>query len=464
MSERNQLPRNPILLTLLVVLGSFGCGGGGPSPTPPLRPTTYTEKVLYSFAGKGAGPGGASGLISDSKGNLYGTSGVGGDLTDCVVGCGLVFKLSPPATGASSWTETVLYSFTNGIDGGFPSGGLILDGKENLYGTAGLVFELSPSASGAASWTEKVLFDPTSVATGALFSGGLTFDSQGNLYGTTEDGGLPCLFGSCGLVLELSPPPSGAGPWTETVLYNFTGLSDGSTPSGGLIFDAKANLYGITYNGGITQACAVYKSQSGCGVVFRLSPPASGATSWTETVLYSFTGGTDGAKPSGGLISDSQGNLYGTSGQGGDVAGSCASVGGCGVVFKLSPPAGGAGPWTETVLYSFTGGTDGASPSPGLIFDSQGNIYGSSVMGGHVAGSCASVGGCGVVFKLSPPAGGAGPWTETVLYSFTGGTDGASPSPGLIFDSQGNIYGTTQYGGTSPGAAGNGVVFELSPS
>ena len=204
------------------------------------------------------------------------------------------------------------------------------------------------------------------------------------------------------------------------MLYSFTG-SDGSEPFAGLIADSSGNLYGTTQSGG---------ASGGHGVVFKLSP------SGTETVLHTFTGGSDGGIPRAGLIADTGGNLYGTTAGGG--------ASNAGTVFKLSPSG------TETVLYSFTG-SDGSGPFAGLIADSSGNLYGTTQSGG-------ASGGHGVVFKLSP--GG----TETVLYSFTGGSDGGTPRAGLIADSSGNLYGTTQFGGPGCGGVGCGVVFKLSPS
>jgi uncharacterized repeat protein (TIGR03803 family) len=179
-------------------------------------------------------------------------------------------------------------------------------------------------------------------------------------------------------------------------------------------------------------------------VVFRLSPSGS------ETVLYSFTGGADGANPSAGLVRDAAGNLYGTTFLGGVESGSCG--GSCGVVFKLSPTG------SETVLHSFTGGADGANPSAGLIQDAAGNLYGTTFLGGVESDSCG--GSCGVVFKLSPTG------SETVLHSFTGGADGAGPYAGLIQDAAGNLYGTTSEGGANsvcPLSPGCGVVFRLAP-
>jgi uncharacterized repeat protein (TIGR03803 family) len=268
--------------------------------------------------------------------------------------------------------------------------------------------------------------------------GNLIFDAAGNLYGTTS-GGSSCTsstFG-CGVVWKLARNSKGA--WTVSILHAFTG-PDGARPFAGVIFDAAGNLYGTTLFGGA----------SGYGVVFKLAPNPDGT--WTESVLYSFTVGTDGFVPWARLVFDAVGNLYGTT---------SAADPGFGVVFKLAPNPDGT--WTESVLYSFTGGADGNEPEAGLIFDAAGNLYGTTYVGGS---STACDFGCGVVFKLAPNPDGT--WTESVLYSFTGGADGAFPEAGLVFDAAGNLYGTTANGG-APGSAtwcepgGCGTVFKLAP-
>jgi uncharacterized repeat protein (TIGR03803 family) len=222
---------------------------------------------------------------------------------------------------------------------------------------------------------------------------------------------------------------------TETVLHSFPGGSDGGNPQAGLIADSAGNLYGTTFNGGA----------SNYGAVFKLTPGG------TEKVLYSFTGGSNGNNPSSGLTADSTGNLYGTTFYGG--------ASNYGAVFKLAP--GG----TETVLYSFKGGTsDGANPWSGsLIADSSGNLYGTTQYGGAFAPTIGA--STGTVFQLSPPATAGGAWTERVLYNFCSlpsCSDGAVPYSGLIADSSGNLYGTTGLGGAS-GASNYGVVFKLAP-
>ena len=237
--------------------------------------------------------------------------------------------------------------------------------------------------------------------------------------------------------------PTVGGAWTETVLYNFGNGTDGYAPSGGLIRDAAGNLYGTTEFGG-TNHCFIGQDR-GCGTVFELTPTAGGE--WTETVLHNFGSGTDGFTPVAGLIFDAAGNLYGTTGDGGNY--------GYGTVFELTPTNGGS--WTETVLYSFNlQGSGGYGPGVGpLVFDAAGSLYGTAFYGGAYPG--------GTAFKLTPTVGGD--WTETVLYSFGNGTDGSGPfAAGLIFDAAGNLYGTTWYGGTHQcGQYGCGTVFELTP-
>jgi len=320
-------------------------------------------------------------LVRDNAGNLYGTTSTGGGH-----GFGVVFKLD--TTGR----ETVLHSFTGGADGANPNFG-----------------------------------DP-----------GLLRDVAGNLYGTTGAGGdlacrfVPALpsslsFPGCGVVFKLGTTGK------ETVLHSFTGGADGADPATGLVRDAAGNLYGNTGAGG-DLACG---GGSGCGVVFKLD------TTGKETVLHRFTGGADGAAPStaAGLVRDAAGNLYGNTFTGGH--GTCP--GGCGVVFKLGTTG------KETVLHSFTGGSDGAAPEAGLVRDNAGNLYGTTDSGGDLA--CGSGFGCGVVFKLDTTG------KEIVLHKFTGGKDGAFPAGRLVRDSAGNLYGTTQSGG----AFFSGVVFKLTP-
>jgi hypothetical protein len=244
----------------------------------------------------------------------------------------------------------------------------------------------------------------------------------------------------------------------ENVLYSFVGgSSDGAYPTTALVSDKAGNLYGTAYEGGSYGHCSPF-GQS-CGVVFELTPKHGGG--WSESVIYTFTGGTDGGSPDGTLIIDSNGNLYGTTYLGGTQS-SCPG-GPCGTVYELTPPKN-SGSWQETVLYSFGGGTDGAYPRAGLVMDKQGNLYGTTDVGG-LSGGCNVSGfggyGCGTVFELSPAQSG---WTESILYVFTGGTDGGFPYAGLTIDKSGNLYGTTYvYGNANAcGGYGCGTVYKLS--
>jgi uncharacterized repeat protein (TIGR03803 family) len=397
------------------------------------------EQILYAFQGGNDGGNPSGDLIFDQKGNLYGTTQEGAPY-------GTVFELSPNSNGG--WTETILYSFQGGTDGELPSSGLILDHAGNLYGTtesggadkSGTAFELSPNSNGG--WTETILYSFLGSPDGEAPQG-LIFDGSGNLYGATARGGLSvCAHDDpCGTIFELSP--NGSGGWTETIIYAFSD-ADGALPNPGLIFDQSGNLYGTTFGGG-SGDCPF--SGYGCGTAFELSPNGSGG--WTETRLYNFQDNTDGSTPEAGLILDQSGNLYGTAAEGGG-SGNCNNVG-CGTVFMLSP--NGSGKWTETTLDSFQGPSDGGTPEAGLLFDQAGNLYGTTAAGG--------ADNSGTVFELSP--NGSGGWTESPLYKFQGGSDGAYPSSGVISDRTGNLYGTTFYGGGNGcfESLGCGVVFEV---
>ena len=250
------------------------------------------------------------------------------------------------------------------------------------------------------------------------------------------------------MVFLLTVMAQSAPAQTYSVIHNFSGGGDGANPYGGLAIDASGNLYGTTLHGGV-----------GFGGVFKLKRTASG---FILNPLYKFTGGSDGAGPTSGVILGPNGTLYGTAHAGGEQ--NCASFEypGCGLVFNLRPQATACHsalcPWTETVLHSFTGGSDGANPWGNVIFDHSGNLYGTTQFGGIT--SCTN--GCGTVYKLMPSGGS---WTETLLYSFTNGSDGSRPYAGVTFDTTGNLYGTNFWaaGGGCEGQ-GCGTVYQLTPS
>ncbi len=388
------------------------------------------EKVVYSFSDPGGAVAPISNLISDASGNLYGTAFYGGTYGD-----GMVFELSPQD---GAWQMTILHSFNyDGVDGIWPTAGLVFDGAGNLYGTTefggitncgligcGTVFELSPAGNG--SWTETVLhqFD---YADGYEAHAGVVLDASGNLYGTTASGGAY----EQGTVYELS---AGANHhWTYHMLHNFTGLSDGGVPYGGVILDAAGNLYGMASQGGGSSANCTY----GCGVVFELNAPRGGERNGTVLHYFGRSVG-DGWYPQGGLIFDQAGNLYGTASKGGTDH--------SGIVFELSPA--GNGQWQETLLHTFNCCDDGANPDGDLIFDASGNLYGVTLDGGGPHN-------WGTAFELTP---GTAEWTETLLHDFhLNGFDGANPGSTLLLDAAGNLYGTTSRGGS----ANEGAVFEI---
>jgi uncharacterized repeat protein (TIGR03803 family) len=336
--------------------------------------------------------------------------------------------------------EKVIYAFTGGSDGGNPASQLTFDSSGNIYGTTvgggafgfGTVFQLKPGSGG--QWTQTVLYSFSGQSDGKAPHGGVTVDSKGNLYGTAVAGGAGgvCTGDGCGTVYTLTRSGSS---WNFSVLYNFTGGTDGFGPGSGVVFDKKGNIYGTTPDGGSANGC----NGSGCGVIYQLSTVKGGQ--WKETVIHRFTNGNDGSRGSLGLLLfDKAGNLYGNA----ELGGAHAS----GTAFKLSPSAGGK--WKLSTLDAFQGMPHAGSPYGGLISDAAGNLYGTTYFGG--------ANGLGSVFKLTQSNG---KFKESVLYSFKTGTDGNSPTSTLVFDAHGNLYGTTSAGGD---ANGDGIVFKLTPT
>jgi uncharacterized repeat protein (TIGR03803 family) len=402
------------LIAVTVALLSAFCLADGRSPSKGTKFTT-----LWSFGTSGDVAYPESPLVFDKNGNLYGLAYSVG-----------VFELSPSGSG---WTEKVFYEFSGPPGDGAESGGnFAIDAKGNLYGATwaggnrggydyGTLFEIT--SAGSESFLYKFVGPPDGAS-----ADGVIRDTKGNLYGETAYGGTgPCSIGGCGTVFEVTKKGK------ESILYSFTGGADGSYPLGGLTIDKQGNLYGTTLAGGI-QNCPPNLGQNGCGVVFELTPGAGG---WTESILYSFTGGADGGAPGIGLIFDKLGNLYGETAVGGAY--------GYGTAFKLTPSGG---TWTETVLHSFNAdGTDGTDPT-GLVFKGT-NLYGTTWTGGS---SSACSGGCGTVFEITSGGG------YKVLHSFSG-SDGANPGWGLTLGKGGIFYGATFHGGDY----GAGTVFTLKP-
>jgi uncharacterized repeat protein (TIGR03803 family) len=434
---------------------------------------------------------------------LYATNAAGQEYTiNTSTGAAtLVASTTQPITamGVPASTLSTLHTFTGGADGGLPFAGLILDQAGNLYGTAaaggtgscsylsttgcGTIFELKNHNG---SWIFNPLYSFQGGTDGEFPVRPLTLGPNGTFYGTTLGGGEgTCSFNGasgCGVVFNAGPNPTPPRTplltFRESVLYRFTGASDGANPYSTVIFDQAGNMYGTTTGGGA----------NGAGAVFELSPAAGGT--YTETVLYSFIRNPGSATPLDGLIFDTAGNLYGTTENSGER----------GIVFELSPAGGGT--WTFNAIHVFNG--NGQNPQAGVAMDAAGNLYGTAQ---------GSVPEGGVVWQITAPGyctqSGYMTWTETNeentfgygrialdssgnqyvtlqtggafgyggileltndcnyidLYDFAGASDGADPYSGVVLDSSGNLYGTSESGaGTGCGGSGCGTVWKLTPT
>jgi uncharacterized repeat protein (TIGR03803 family) len=376
------------------IMGLAGLGTGCVSSA-----AGQTFVLLHTFTGgkDGANP---QGTLVLNGGNLYGTA------YDGALGYGTVFQVN-----IKTHKLTVLHAFAGPpSDGQFPLSGLVLDQGRNFYGTtyAGGALGLGTVYQVNSGGTESVVHSFAGSSDGCLPYSGLIRDSQGNLYGTTSCGGAPP---GGGAVFKLDTTGQ------LTLLYSFGSdfPSGGFFPIGGLLLE-KGELYGTTALGG------------DYGTVFKVNVQTG-----ASAVLHNFTSGLDGSYPAAGLIGDSAGNLYGTTEYGGDGFG---EISGYGVVFKLNIPTS-----LETILYTFN--YTGGGPTAGLVRDSQGNLYGTTVYGTSY----------GNVFKLDTSG------NLTVLHAFSEGADGEFPQAGLVMDSEGNLYGATSAGGKY----GYGTIFAITP-
>src|SRR5271165_1464902 len=389
--------------------------------TPPaVQAQTYG--VIYAFSGDPDGAGPYAGLTMDRGGKLYGTTHSGNSGTNW----GNVYQLQHKGSG---WVFNPLGVFDGTLSARAvfgPDGLIYSTSPNNIAGYVyGYVFNMRPGVKACTAaicpWNISLLYAFSGAADGGSPRyGDLNFDQAGNIYGTTPAGGS-----GSGVVYEMMH----SGPaWTEQPLYTFSG-PDGAQPYAGVIFDNAGNLYGTTSQGGAY----------GYGTVYELSPAGNG---WTEKVLYSFQGGSDGSSPIAGLIFDQAGNLYGATENGGS--------GGGGTAFELTPSGGS---WTFNLLYSFNGGTN-CGPRAALVMDGTGNLYGTTF--------CDGANNLGSIFKLTPSSPY---WTYGSLYDFTGGSDGSQPISNVIFDTAGNLYGTASTGGnhSACGSYGCGVVWKITP-
>lgn len=399
--------------------------------------------TLHSFAGPGAADGTSptGGVLLGAGVNganiVYGTTPEGG-----AGGNGIVFALTPPKAPKTLWKETILTSFAGTTDGGVPFGSLIKGANGTLIGTTyggtyGTVFTLTPPVPPATAWTRTVIFRFKAGSLSAAPFGGVVRDpATGYLYGSASQGGA---FGH-GTIFQLTPPASGSGEWTETILHSFQGQAagDGDQPSSALI-RSKKTLYGTTAAGGT----------AGQGTVFSQTLPNALVPHGHYKLLYAFQGDINGGgAPVGGLAIDTSGALYGTTAAGGNPA-----PNGGGTVFKLAAPAGGVGSWTRYTLHNFTDATDGSVPYAGLTLDGTGALWGMTTKGG-------GANAYGTLFKVTPAGVGGVNASFEVMHVFTDNQGPALPGlGGVVIDKAGRVYGSSQFGGVN----GYGTIFRYQP-
>ena len=391
-----------------------------------------TLNTLYSFSHNGLGYQPTSGAAIGPSGQLYGTTPTGG-----ASGSGAAYEIVPPASSGGAWDARVLYTFTGQSGTGSPYGALLLGPSGILYGVdnagEGAVFQLEPPTAGNMHWRETTIYTFTdSNGSGAEPKATPILGPHSVLYGTTWAGGA----NSDGVAYRLAPPSSQGGTWTPKTLFNFS-ADVAENPVGSLALGSDGALYGTGEYGGL-----------GGGTAFQLKPPTAPGGSWTETTIYDFGSQSGDSSLPNGVVLGPNGVLYGTA-EGSTNIRACSN--GCGTVFQLTPPASPGGPWTETILYTFTGGflnTDGSQPNSTPVLGPGGVLYGTTHAGG--------TNNWGTIFEMMPPSPPGGSWTEVVLYSFTDGADGGEPNA-VALGSDGNLYGTTLSGGVS----NQGTVFQL---
>lgn len=379
-----------------------------------------SEQVIYSFPSPGPqGYWPATQLVYRS-GKFFGTTNNGGEE---VCNCGVVFELAPKTGGG--WNYKVLHVFQGSPDGASPVGNIVFDSAGNLYGAApfggnyssrGTVFELSPNANG--SWTYNTLHSFGNTGDGS-YPAGLAIDAAGNLYGPAGSGGA----NNAGAIFKLAPGTDGA--WTESLIYSFSGPTDGAGPNANLAIDTFGDLYGTTYNSG----------PNNLGTVFELTPGIDG--DWTESTLFSPYSSLGIAIT---LTLDASGNVYCTTYP-------ASGSENLGAVFELTSNSDGS--WLDTTLHTFIKSKGGQYPKGALAVSTNGILYGTTQFGG--------ANNFGIIYTLKP--GSNGTWVFNDLYSFAGGTtDGQGPLEGVTLVS-GSLYGTTINGGEYS----NGAIFKLTP-
>ncbi len=387
-----------------------------------------TETVLHLFHYATGSVPVFGAVLDSSTGTLYGSTGSGGSN-----GNGVIYRMLPPTAANPNWTYSVIYN----VLGGFSSdeyvtvhGGIVYvvsgyGGSGCGNAGCGTVYSLTPPQSGSGAWTQTILHQFTGGKDGAYPGGALAVDNQGLLYGTASHGGTGCHTSSgCGTVFKLTPARAGGQPWDFSVIYHFPGGKLGQEP-GGAVFDKQGNIYGL----------ALFDLPSSHNTVVYKLTPSSGSGEWTESVLYRFYPGSTNCFLAGVLAIDANGALY-------------DAIGGtCDYAFQLAPSASNPNAWVKTNMHSFVSGGGAGSVTAPLTVDPSGNVYGTTDQGD-------------TVYELQPRPDSVGKWNHKVLYNFPTLNTGSSPNGGLAIDSAGDIYGTTEAGGSgnSPG-----VFFSLSP-
>jgi len=441
------------------LLYGVACSGGPSgygtvfSLGPPSSPEAeWIETPLYNFAGVASVSPTAT-LTGDGTGALYGFGSLatiyGGDVDDGSSESAAVFKLTPPSQGQSAWAYEQLTQLDVPSVWGVPQAPLIKGSDGMLYGAyRGTVFTLTPPTAGAATWTrtdiplylDKYSYQPFSGQVTSLVEG-----PDGTLYGATAPDD------TASYIFMVSPPSHENNfQWTGSAIFEFGNTSFYNNYF--VTIGSDGTLY-------VVSSLISNEMTSNAGNIFKLTPPAKkNGQYWTQTILYSFLGGADGAQPNGPLIVGPDGMLYGTTMYGGDApSGSTDPFSGDGTVFALKRPTAGQTAWTETVLYRFTGGLDGSVPESTLLRGKDGTLYGITSFGGEDVIEGASA-GKGTVYKLTPPKSAAGTWTHSVLHRFVGGRDGSIPLGGLVLNTDGQLYGTTAAGG---GAGYTSLFYQL---
>jgi len=408
------------VLTFTAAAAAALCAGGTFAAT---LPQGYALLQAPATAADNIG----AGVVAGATGALFGTLG------------STMYALVPPNANGGTWIDTVLgqawSTGTGAVADGFEfaEGKVALDAAGAVYAATALnlesgggVLRFTPPASGGAPWTKTVLWSFAPGANGASVNAGLLVDGSGAVYGTTRGGSTLACAPGCGFgsVFKLTPPAIGQAAWSLRILYAFTGAADGERPDGTLSMDGSGTLYGTAAGGA-----------NGDGVVFRLAPGV-GAAPWTETTLYSFTGGADGAVPTGGVVADATGNLYGLTA--GCTGTPCNAVGS---VYRLAKPAAAGGAWT---LATLAGSVGFPAYRGNLAIDGTGALYGGS---GYYCGAFGI--DCGTMFRLAPPASGQGAWSYTQLYDL-----GQSGTPAALIAANGVLFGTADEGAGCTTAAG----------